>query len=118
MGGSTNFPGCSQGVGATILVLCDSRTMLLLSLHTSSSFNHASYHSSGSGGSANKSWSTSACRNAVCTSIAIVMWSDSGSLFQSCELAVSIVFRDRVDGVGKNTLGLCVPLTSIVVLQD
>ena len=35
------------------------------------------------------------------TSIEIVMWFDSGSLFLSCELAASIVFRDNVDGVGE-----------------
>ena len=52
----------------------------------------------------------------MCTSIAIVMWSDSGSLFLSCELAASIVFRDSVDGVGENISGLCAPLTSIVAL--
>ena len=51
-----------------------------------------------SGGSANKSWSTSTCRNAVCTSIAPVLWSDSGSLLMSCELAASIVFRDKRQG--------------------
>ena len=48
--------------------------------------------------------------------IATVMWSDSGSLFLSCELAASIVFRDNVDGVGEN-MG-CALLTSIVVFQD
>ena len=69
----------------------------------------ASYHSSGSGGSANKSLSTSACRNAVCTSIAIVIWSDPGSLFLSCEFAASIVFRDSVDGVGENISGCVRP---------
>ena len=77
----------------------------VFSFHTSSSFSPASYHSSGSGCSANMSWSTSACRNAVCTSIATVVWSDSGSPFQSCELAASIVFRDNVDGVGENISG-------------
>ena len=47
--------------------------------------------------------------NAVCTSIAIVMWSDSGSLFLSCELAASVVFRDNVDGVGENISGCVHP---------
>ena len=40
----------------------------------------------------------------LCVS-ATVMWSDSGSLFLSCELAASIVFRDNVDGVGENISG-------------
>ena len=118
VGDSSDFPGHSRGVDATILVLCDIRTVLcsistlrLLSVP-------ASYHSSGSGGSANKSWSTSACRNAVCTSIETVMWFDSVSLFLSCELAASIVFRDNVDGVGENISGCATPLTSIVVFQD
>ena len=36
------------------------------------------------------------------TSLAIVLWSDSGSLSLSCELAASIVFGDSVDGIGEN----------------
>ena len=68
-----------------------------------------SYQSSGSGGSANKSWSTSARKDAVCTSIETVMRFDSGSLFLSCELATSIVFRDNVDGVGENISGYVRP---------
>ena len=38
-----------------------------------------------------------------------VMWFDSGSLFLSCELAASIVFRDNVDGVGENISGCVRP---------
>ena len=99
----------TRGVGAPILVLCDIRTMLCsVSTLRLLSILH-SYHSSGSGGSANKSWSTSAYKNAVCTSIATVMWSDSRSLFLSCELAASIVFRDNVDGVGENISAVCAP---------
>ena len=52
---------------------------------------------------------TSACKNAVCTSIETVMWFDSGSLFLSCELAASTVFRDNVDGVGDNISGYVRP---------
>ena len=81
------------------------RCFALFNFHTSSSFSPVSYHSSGSGGSANKSWSKPACRNAVCTSIETVMWSDSGSLLLSCELAANIVFRDNVGGVGENISG-------------
>ena len=50
-----DFPGHSRGADATNLVLCDIRTVLLFNFHTSSSCSPASYHSSGSGGSANKS---------------------------------------------------------------
>ena len=64
---------------------------VLFNFHTSSSFTPAAHDLSGFGGSANKSWSKSACRNAVCASIETVMLFDSGSLFLSCELAVSIV---------------------------
>ena len=91
---------------------------VLFIFHTLSSFSPASYHSCGSDGSANKSWSTSACRNAVCTSIETVMWFDSG-------MTVSVVWarsqhrfqRQRRRCWWKH-LGLCTSLTSIVVFQD
>ena len=102
---SSDFPGHSRGVDANNFVALRYPHNALLSFHIASSSGPASYHSSGSGGSANKSWSTSACRNAVCASIATVMWSDSKSLFLSCELADSIVFRDNLYGVGENISG-------------
>ena len=105
VGDSSDFPGHSRGVDATILVLCDIRTVLcsISTRRLLSVLRHTTHLVLAV--SANKSWSTSACRNAVCTSIETVMWFDSGSFFLSCELAASIVFRDNVDGVGENISG-------------
>ena len=75
MDGNSDCPGDLQLVGATVSVFCDNHTTLRavsrLRLHTVLN---------SSCGSANNSWLMPACKNAVCTSIAISMWSRSGMI--------------------------------------
>ena len=99
-------PGHSRGADATILVLCDIRTVLcsISTLRLLSVLHHTTHL-------VLAVLQTSLDRHpragmlCVCTSIETVMWFDSGSLCLSCELAASIVFRGNVDGVGENISG-------------
>ena len=103
------FQDIHEVLDATILVLCDIRTVLcsISTLHLLSVLHHTIHLVLAVLQTSLDRHPT--CRNAVCTSIEIVMWFDSGSLFLSCELAASIVFKDNVDGVGENISAVFAP---------
>ena len=116
VGDGSDFPGHSRGVDATILVLCDIRTVLCSSstLRLLSVLHHTTHLvlvvlQTGLGRHP---------RAGKCTSIETVMWFDSGLLFLSCELAASIVFRDNVDGVGENISGCVRPYAGFPSVLD